>query len=88
MIACGVCSLVMFAVGFLCMYFAYKWAAQKWRLLCTVSWLISGGLAILAVFLYSKLSVSLDYAFILYLFSAFTSLIGSTVVLLGPGVGQ
>lgn len=27
-IGCGVCSLVMWAVGFLCMYFAYKWSVE------------------------------------------------------------
>lgn len=48
--------------------------------------MIAGVLNILAVVLYSKKTVLLDYAYILYLFATFTAQIGCCVILFGPGV--
>jgi hypothetical protein len=87
-IACGIVSLVVAVAGFIFTYLAHKKGANVWRLLAILSWLSAGALTILAVVLYSKKTVQLDYAYILYLFSSFTFLIGNTVVLVGPGVGE
>lgn len=87
-IACGIVSLVVAVTGFIFTYLAHKKGENVWRLLAVISWMSAGALTILAVVLYSKKTVRLDYAYILYLFSSFTSLIGCTVVLVGPGVGE
>lgn len=51
-----------------------------------LAFLSAGILAILAVVLYSRKTVQLDYGFILYLFASFTAMLGCTVILGGPGV--
>jgi len=82
----GIASLVVAVAGVVLGYVANKQGHSGYRLLSLFLFFAAGSMTILCVFLYSNKTVLLDYAFILYLFASFTSLIGVTTVLSGPGV--
>jgi hypothetical protein len=87
-IGVGIVSLVAGVVGIVFCYLSYKKGEAKWRRFAIATFIIAGGLAILAVLLYSKKTVILDYSFILYLFASFISVVATTVILVGPGIGK
>ena len=85
-IGAGIASLVCAVAGAIFLGIAYKKLQNKWRLWAVIAFLCAGCLAILAVVLYSRQTVRLDYAYILYLFASFTAMLGCTVILGGPGI--
>lgn len=85
---CGIFSLAVGVGGFVAAYLAYRRDDNKFRMLSLAAWMVAGALAMLAVILYSNETVQLGYSYILYLFAAFTSLFGTTVILFGPGVNK
>jgi hypothetical protein len=85
-IGCGIASLFCAVAGAIFLALAYRKLQNKWRLFAVIAFLCAGTLAILAVVLYSRKTVRLDYGFILYLFAAFGAMLGCTVILGGPGV--
>jgi hypothetical protein len=86
-IGCAIVSLVCGLAGFISAFFAHRKGKNWMRLLTLFSWFCAGALAILSVILYSKKTVMLDYGYILYLFAAFLNLVGTVLVMYGPGVG-
>jgi hypothetical protein len=86
-IGCAIVSLVCGLAGFISAFFAHRKGKNWMRFLTLFAWFCAGALAILTVILYSKKTVMLDYGYILYLFAAFLNLVGTVLVMYGPGVG-